>query len=307
MVLTELGKQNLAILLALFGAFWPGLSLASVTPTAKDFSSAGKNRAAIQTERKPLAERLDVGFLIGTLAKKSGGAGLPEETRYLYQEVDPVPLASYKVYTPWASYFKQSMVFVLGRLDERNTKIKRWALTVRDTTGQEIRTFGGVGNPPEAFAWNGRDSGYNPVAAGKAYIPEITLENFYGARATLPQKKMFYMDQFMWEDPLRMILAIRQDSLFDSKRAAFSRAGLPVVQEVSNLVNQQDAWVMDIECSGPDADLCEDRAQALKTYFARENLRLKNIHIKNSSSSGEAMVKITSLKPSARQAGKTGN
>jgi hypothetical protein len=43
---------------------------ADVTPTAKDFSAAGKNRVLVQHERVPLADRLDVSFLLGTLAKK---------------------------------------------------------------------------------------------------------------------------------------------------------------------------------------------------------------------------------------------
>jgi hypothetical protein len=279
---------------------------ADVTPTAQDFSAAGKNRAVIQTERKLLFARLDVSFQIGALAKKQEGTKSPSEARYLYQEVDPVPLASYKVYTPWASYFKQSMVFVLGHLDSSRLKIARWSVTVRDTTGKEVKTFSGVGNPPEAFAWNGRDSQYNPVTAGQAYIPELTLEDYYGARVNLPQK-MFYLDQFMWEEPLKMALTFMQDSVFDAKRNRFSKLGQQVVQEVSNLVNQQDAWVLEIECTGPDQDLSGERAQALKTYFSRENLRLKNIRIKNAPATGEAMVKITALKPGAQQAGaKTG-
>jgi len=215
--------------------------------------------------------------------------------------VDPVPLESYKVYTPWASYFKQSMVFVVGRMDASRLKIARWSVTIRDLSGKDVKSFGGVGNPPEAFAWNGRDSLYNPVAAGQAYIPELNLEDYYGARVSLPQK-MFYLDQFVWQEPMRQVLAFLQESAFEPKRARFSRTGEEVVEEVSNLANQQDAWVMEIECTGPDQDLSAERAQALKAYFARENLRLKNIRIKNATASGEAMVKITSLKPSAAQA-----
>ncbi|NTV51868.1 MAG: hypothetical protein HGA76_02470 [Candidatus Firestonebacteria bacterium] len=274
---------------------------AEVTVTAQDFPGGGKNRAAVATERKLLSDRLDVSFLIGTLAKKNEGMKSPGEPRYLYQEVDPVPLESYKVYTPWAGYFKQSMVFVLGRIDVGRLKIARWSVTVRDLAGKEIKSFGGVGNPPEAFAWNGRDVHYNPVAAGQAYIPELNLEDYYGARVSLPQR-MFYLDQFLWEEPLKQVLVFLQDSAFEHKRGKFSRTGQAVIEEVSNLVNQQDAWVMEIECTGPDHDLSAERAQALKGYFARENLRLKNIRIKNAPATGEAMVKITSLKPGAVQA-----
>ncbi len=280
----------------------PGAWSEDVTPTAKDFSASGKNRATIQSDRKPLSDRLDVGYLLGTLAKKHEGVKIPGESRYLYQEIDPVPLESYKVYTPWASYFKQSMVFVLGRLDTSRIKIARWSVAIRDAGGREIKTFSGVGDPPEAFAWNGRDAQYNPVSAGQAYIPELTLEDYYGARVRLPQKT-FYVDQFMWEEPYRMALTFMQDSAFEAKRARLSREGQQIIQEVSNLVNQQDAWILEIECSGADTDLSNERAQALKTYFARENLRLKNIRIKNAPVTGEAMVKITSLKPGAQQAG----
>jgi hypothetical protein len=296
------GTLTLGWLAALAGvALFHATGSADVTPTAQDFSGAGKNRAAVATERKPLNDRLDVSFLIASLAQKNENPKIPEEPRYLYQEVDPVPLESYKVYTPWASYFKQSMVFVVGRMDFSRLKIARWAVTVRDLTGREIKSFGGVGNPPEAFAWNGRDSHYNPVAAGQAYIPELNLEDYYGARVSLPQK-MFYLDQFVWEEPQRQVLAFLQESVFEAKRARFSRAGELVVDEVSNLVNQQDAWVMEIECTSPDFDLSAERAQALKAFFARENLRLKNIRIKNAPATGEAMVKITSLKPGAAQA-----
>ena len=300
--MNRFGFLKIGLFLALLACAWPrAAACADVTPTAQDFSGAGKNRAAVASERKLLTDRLDVSFIIGTLAKKNEGVKVPEEPRYLYQEVDPVPLESIKVYTPWASYFKQSMVFVVGRMDFSRLKIARWSVTVRDTAGHEIKSFGGVGNPPEAFAWNGRDSRYNPVAAGQAYIPELNLEDYYGARVSLPQK-MFYLDQFVWEEPLREVLAFLQDSAFEPKRSRFSRTGEEVAEEVSNLVNQQGAWVMEIECTGPDRDLSADRAQALKTYFARENLRLKNIRIKNSPATGEAMVKITALKPGAAQA-----
>ncbi len=268
---------------------------AEVTPTAKDFVSSGKNRASVQTERSVFSGRLDLGSLLGTLTKKSEGMRLPVESRHLYQEIDPVPLKSSKVFTPWLNYFKQAVVFIMGKLDSERLKIARWWVSLHDQAGREIRTFSGVGNPPEAFYWNGRDWEYNIVAVGQSYIPEITLVDYYGARVNLPQK-MFYLDRLVWNEPARLTAAFVQTGVFEKKQATFSQEGVMIIKELSNLINLKDALILEIECQGPDADLMKDRARFLKEYFERENLRLKKIRVRSSGTTGPAVIYLTATK-----------
>ncbi len=268
---------------------------AEVTPTAKDFVSTGKNRASVKTERTVFTGRLNLDSLLGTLAKKSDGMKLPTELRHLYQEIDPVPLKSSKVFTPWLNHFKQAVVFIMGKLDSERLKIARWSVTLHDQAGQEIRSFSGVGNPPEAFYWNGRDWEYNIVAVGQSYIPEITLTDYYGARVSLPQK-MFFLDRLIWNEPGRLTAAFVQAGVFGKKHATFSPEGVMIIRELSNLINLKDALILEIECQGPDADLMQDRAQFLKEYFERENLRLKKIRVRSSKTSGTAVIYLTAMK-----------
>jgi len=268
---------------------------AGITSTAKEFTAEGVNRASIQAKRTVFADRLDVSFLISTLVKKSGGMKLPTEPRHLYPTVDPLPLQSYRIFTPWLNHFKQAVVFVIGRLDHQRLRIARWSVSLHDQAGKEIRTFGGVGYPPVAFYWNGRDREYRPLAVGKGYIPELTLVDYYGATVNLPQKTL-YLDQFLWEGPRRLRAGVVQDSVFIKRRVKFSRTGSMIMQELSNIVNQYDAVLLEIECFGPDLNLLSERAQILKKYFARENLRLKKIQIKNIALSGEAVFYITATR-----------
>ncbi|MCK5242179.1 hypothetical protein KAR34_06995 [bacterium] len=276
----------------------PGL-YAEVTPTAKEFTAEGVIRAKVQAERAVFAGRLDAGFLMETLAKKSNGLKLPTEPLYLYQEVDPVPLQSYKVFTPWLNHFKQSVVFVIGRLDPKRLKIARWSVSLHDQTGREIKTFSGVGHPPVAFYWNARDWERNPLAVGTGYIPEITLVDYYGAKVNLPQPTL-YLDQFIWESPRCLRAGIVQDSVFQKKRAGFSRVGNVIMQELSNIVNQHDTVLLDIECFGPDLDMVNERAEVLKKYFAKENMRLKKIRIKSVALSGEPVFYIIATRLKTR-------
>lgn len=265
---------------------------AEVTPTAKDFVSSGKNRALVQTERSAFTGRLDLDSLLGTLTKKSDGLKLPTESRHLYYEIDPVPLESSKVFTPWLNHFKQAVVFIMGKLDSQRLKIARWSVSLHDQAGREIRTFSGVGNPPEAFYWNGRDWEYNIVAVGQSYIPEITLTDYYGARVSLPQK-MLYLDRLVWNEPGRLTAAFVQEGIFGKKHATFTPDGVMIIRELSNLINLKDALIMEIECQGPDVDLMRDRARFLKKYFERENLRLKKIRVRSAKTSGPAVIYIT--------------
>lgn len=290
-VLRRLGAACLCAWLCLAA----GPARADVTPTAKDFVASGKNRAMIQIDRAPFADRLDVGFLIGTLAKKSETTLLPSQPRHLFQEIDPVPLDSQKVYTPWLNHFKQAVVFVIGRLDPKRLRIATWSVVLRDAGGREIKTFGGAGLPPEAFFWNARDREYRPVPVGRSYIPEITLVDEYGAKVSLPQK-MFVLDQFLWEDPGRLIAGFTADSVFIRKRAQFSQAGALIIQELSNVLNQQDAAAADLFLSGLDDDLLAERGQAVKDYLSRENLRLKRIRVQHIRSTMDETVTVTAVK-----------
>lgn len=277
--------------LLLTGAVWAE----QVTPTAKDFVAEGKNRAAVQMERMVYAEPPNMDFLLGTLASKSLSLKNVGEPRYLYQEVDPVPLHSYKVYTPWLNHFKQSVVFVIGRLDADRLKLARWSVSVHDQSGQVLRTFAGVGTPPSAFYWNGRDSAQNPVEIGKAYIPEITLVDVYGAKVSLPQKNLL-LEEFIWDSPGKMRVGALQDHVFQSQRDRFSSAGTLIMRELSHLIDQQNTILLDIECIGPDLDLDRERALTLQKYFAKENLRIKKIRITAISRGENAAFYINALK-----------
>ncbi len=268
-----------------------GGASAQVTATAKAFVAAGKIRAAIQVERTVFAEQLNVQFLLDTLAKKNRTLKLPQEPRFLYQEIDPVPLLSHKVFTPWLNHFKQSIVFVVGRLDRKRLNIVRWSVSLHDPGGEVVKTFSGAGHPPTAFYWNGRDRENLPVEVGRGYIPEITLEDYYGARVSLPQKKLD-LNQFIWQAPKYLKAGATQNQVFTKRRARFSRQGKRIMRELSQLVSQHDAVLLDIECAGPDLDLTAERARALQAYFAKENMRLKKIRIKKVAQSSQAVFYI---------------
>jgi hypothetical protein len=270
-------------------------AVTTLTATAKDFMAEGKNRASVQMERRVYAEPLNLDFLLGTMASKSSNLKNVEEPRYLYQEVDPVPLHSYKVFTPWLSHFKQSVVFVIGRLDSDRLKLARWSVSVHDQSGQVVRTFSGVGSPPSAFYWNGRDSEQIPVEVGKAYIPEITLIDVYGAKVSLPQKNLL-LDEFIWAGPGRLRVGALQDPVFQKQRDRFSPDGLLIMRELSHLVDQHDTILLDIECSGPDLDLARERALTLQKFFAKENLRIKKIRLASITRSENAVFYIAAIK-----------
>jgi hypothetical protein len=275
---------------------WGTSGAADVTSTAKEFAGEGKNRAAIQVEREVYANRLDARFLMNTLAKDgSGKMKTPTEPRYLYQQLDPIPMHSVKVYTPWLNHFKQSVVFVMGYLDPNRIKIARWSVSLNNETGEEIKSFAGTGHPPRAFFWNARDSKYNPVEVGKGYVPEITLVDYYGAKVNLSQPKL-YLDNFIWQTPNVLKAGFVQEKVFQKKRTRFSKRGALVMRELSNLINQHAAVLVDIECSGPDLELVQERAEVMQKYFAKENMRLKKIRIKNVAVSGEAVFYIKAIK-----------
>lgn len=299
-----------AALLALFGRLGPAATVFAegtptsqdVTPTAqgaapaaKDFTAAGKNRVLVQHERIPLNDRLDVSYLIGTLAKKGEILPPPSRSEHLYQDVDPVPLSSYKVYTPWLDFFQQNVVFIIGKLDPKRFKIARWSVTLNDPSGRMVKTFSGLGQPPEAFFWNGRDMQNNPVPVGQLLIPEIVLVDFYGARVNLPQKNL-RLEQFVWEDKNRLEANFLQSAVFRPKSADVTPAGRLVLQELSNLLDQFSAAMVEIRCSGPDADLTADRTRALREFFARENLRVKKVLAASSPAQGEAVVEVKAFK-----------
>jgi hypothetical protein len=271
---------------------------ADVTPTAQDYAAAGKNRVLVQHERPPWTERWDPAFLLGTLAKRGEVLEPPAGSTHLYQEVDPVPLASYKVYTPWLDYFKETVVFVIGRLDAKRLKIARWSVELRDPSGRLVKNFSGLGQPPEAFVWNGRDQNYLPVSIGQALIPEITLVDLYGARVTLPQKSLL-LEQFVWEDKNRLQAGFLQGAVFAPKSAQITSDGRLVLQELSNLLNQHDAALVELRCTGPDADLQRDRAASLRDFIARENLRAMKVHAECVTSPGTAIVSVNVFKVSA--------
>jgi hypothetical protein len=287
------------LFLAAYLGLAPGRALAeensAAAPDSGEFLASGKNRANVQFERQVFADRLNIQDLAATAAKKTSRLKSPEEAKHLYQVVDPVPLQSYKVYTPWLNHFKETMVFVIGRLDPNAVKIARWSVNLYGTDGRAIKNFTGVGHPPVAFYWNGRDSEQNPVAVGRTIVPEIKLEDFYGAKIMLPQKP-FVLDQFLWTSSRQMRAGVQQLSVFQEKQIIFTANGKAIIQEISFLISQQDAVFIEIDCGGPDLELSRERAEVLKKYFAQENLKLRKIQVNNSFKSVESVFYITAIK-----------
>jgi len=265
---------NIARLLA--GLFLLLPVSAAPAPAPGEFVAEGKNRAAVASERPRFEARLDVAPLLGALAKESGSLKTPQEPRHWFPLLPAVPVASDKPYAPWLQYFQPSVVFVLGRLGDKSLNIARWSLSLHDSQGEAIRTFTGLGVPPAAFYWDGRDHSGQPVAVGQGYVPELTLEDYYGAKVQLPQKRL-YLGQFLWEERHRLLAATTQDAIFSKKRAHFSPEGSMIVRELSYWLRERGAAVLTLELKGQDPDLQAQRARVLKAYFSRENLNLKQV------------------------------
>lgn len=294
-----LARGGLAIILGTTGFFKavcvPAASAENVSAAPeKEFYAQGKNRVVISLERARLTERPDAGLLLDSLVKKNESLKVPSENAYSLLELEPLPLESQNTAAPWISFFKPAVVFLMGKFTSANVKIARWAIHLHDNAGNTVRTFSGVGQPPSAFRWNGRDEAQNPVPLSKSYLPEMVLTDYYGASVTLPQRKL-QLDQFLWQESSRFRAGFLQASMFLPLREKVSESGLEMLQEMSGLLNHQNIVVLEIEGQGADGELVKERLAFLKNYFSGQNLRLKKITTKHSIAQGEAVMYIKAI------------
>lgn len=81
--------------------------------------------------------------------------------------------ASPFVARPWLRNFAHGAV---ARFQPQLEDVDRWTLTVADSRGQTVATFGGKGNPPKTIDWDGKTTGGETVVPGLTY--SYVLEAF---------------------------------------------------------------------------------------------------------------------------------
>ena len=267
------------------------------TLAADALTARGRNLASVTADRGSLGDLPDFDFLVETLARQTPLRLAPVVERPVYPVLDPEPLESYKVYKPWRRGFRRGLVFALGRINAERYGIVKWQVVLHDAGGREIKRFGGAGAPPAAFSWDGRNRELQTVPVGKQVFPELVLEDMYGARVRLPQRKLV-VDRFLWEERRRLKAGALQSHCFGPGRRRLSADGEALLRELALDVDRFGARLLTVVCRGPDPKRQQQRAEALKAFFERENLRVETIRAETRTAGGDPVFEVTAWRDS---------
>jgi hypothetical protein len=144
-----------------------GTNLQSLTVEGEDRIQFEFERPELQLNLDPTeVPGLDLGSALGVLGRTNLDLITP-----MMQATSGS--ASPYVARPWLRNFAHGAV---ARFQPQLRDVDRWTLTVADSRGQTVATFGGKGNPPKEIAWDGKTMSGDPVVPGLTH--SYVLEAF---------------------------------------------------------------------------------------------------------------------------------
>lgn len=262
---------------------------------AAPLTAQGKNRAEIQMERQQYSQFPEATYLLKTLIKNADATRMPTGQAVSFDNLQPLPMFSEQIDQPWQYRLRKQVVFVLGELEFKQVRISKWFLTLYNEAGEQIKQLTGAGQPPAAFAWDGLDQSYRPVAIGRDYYPELLLQDSQGRQVRLPQPKIS-LDQFFWNEKKYIKIGCSLNELFQNNRLGWSLSGQAYLQEISFHLAQEEIILLTISGQGQDLALLGQRLEKMVNYLGQRNLRIKKINLEKIHAADQDVVYFLALK-----------
>jgi outer membrane protein OmpA-like peptidoglycan-associated protein len=224
-------KRNI-IILSLFFIYIAGFAQEEISKEV----IKGKYMGKIDEKKPPSELKYDIFEVIQPYGKQ--GSYIYDLELQVHSEITSTPLpvlASNQIRKPRLGNILTLPIIISNIPTEQD--VKQWELSVTDETGEVFRTFAGMGNPPKAIEWDGKDSKENIIDLGKNYSFYLrTIDNSNNSSFQLGKK--IRVPGLYWREEINSVVRLDGRVVFKENSSALTETGIDLLEEAADYIRK---------------------------------------------------------------------
>ncbi len=144
--------------------------------------------------------------------------------------------------------------------------VKQWELSVTDETGEVFRTFAGMGNPPKAIEWDGKDSKDNVIDLGKNYSFYLrTVDNNNNSSFKLGKK--IRVAGLYWKEEINSVVRLDGRIVFQENSSVLTETGRDLLEEAADYIRKDVQRHLRVVVYSHNEDLAMERTKKIANFL----------------------------------------
>ncbi len=225
----------------------------------------GKYLGKIEEKKPPAELNYDIFEVIQPYGKQ--GSYIYDMELQVHSEITSTPLpvlASKQIRKPWFGKILTLPIVISNIPFERN--VKQWELAITDETGGIFRTFAGMGNPPKALEWDGKDSKKDMIDLGKNYSYYIrTIDN--EDKSSFQLGKKIRIPGLYWKEEILSVVRLDGRLVFDNNSSHITESGKDLLEEAADYVRKDIKRHLRVIVYSQNEDLAMERTKKIANFL----------------------------------------
>ncbi len=217
-------------------------------------------------EKKPPSElKYDIFEVIKPFGRE--GSNIYDMELQVHSEISSTPLpilASNQIRKPWLGNILTPPITISNISVEKN--VKQWELVITDAIGSVFRTFAGMGNPPRAIEWDGRDSKGNMIDLGKNYSYYLRVVD-YENKSSFQLGKKVSVPALYWKEELNSVVRLDGRIVFEENSSRISESGKDLLEEAADYVRKDINKRLRVIVFSQNENLAMERTKRIANFL----------------------------------------
>ncbi len=217
-------------------------------------------------EKKPPTElKYDIFEVVTPYGRE--GSNIYDIELQVHSEISSTPLpilASNQIRKPWLGNILSPPITISNISVEKD--VNQWELVITDAMGGVFKTFAGMGNPPRAIEWDGRDSEGNMIDMGKNYsyyLRVIDKEN----KSSFQLGKKIRIPALYWKEEFNSVVRLDGRIVFESNTSHLSESGKDLLEEAADYVRKDINKRLRVIVYSQNEDLAMERTKRIANFL----------------------------------------
>jgi len=225
----------------------------------------GKYMGKIDEKKPPSELKYDIFEVIQPYGVE--GSNIYDMELQVHSEISSTPLpvlASDQIRKPWLGNILTLPIKISNISVEKDTR--QWELVVTDALGGVFRTFAGMGNPPKAIEWDGKDLKGDMIDPGKNYsyyLRVIDREN----ESSFQLGKKIGVPALYWKEELHSVVRLDGRIVFEKNTAHISESGKNLLEEAADYVRKDINKRLRVIVYSQNEDLSMERTKKIAGFL----------------------------------------
>jgi outer membrane protein OmpA-like peptidoglycan-associated protein len=217
-------------------------------------------------EKKPPTElKYDIFEVVTPYGRE--GSNIYDMELQIHSEISSTALptlASKQIRKPWLGNILTPPITISNISVEKD--INQWELVITDATGGVFRTFAGMGSPPRALEWDGKNSKGEMIDLGKNYayyLRVIDKEN----KSSFQLGKKIIIPALYWQEEFNSVVRLDGRIVFQSNSSQLSESGRDLLEETTDYVRQDINKRLRVIVYSQNEDLAMARTKRIANFL----------------------------------------